>query len=483
MNKNGSLYYLGVGILAVGLAELALMLFAVLMGDLRSVYAFAGAVILSVFCGIALVLATKGKFKTLGRLDSILLLVYFWVIIPLFAAIPFYTYLESFARAYIEAVSALTTTGASVINYNQYIPKTLYLWRSILAWSGGLLTITMVILILAPFGVGGLQDKSAKFLGSKFNKAGNFKPVLTMVGGAYIIITTIFIVALMLGGAKPFDALNMILSTISTTGYNANYIGFDYYSSPYTAFIIMLTMFMGAALIIVFFRQFINAKTRLSFNIEVKLFVIICIFFALMITIFTYFNKNISLMATAEYYFYALFDAVSILSTTGLILNTDWQPINFYYVLAFIGGASFTTAGGMKLFRVLIMLKHTNIEISQLIFPNSVSSNRFLDMRLDTKFMRMIWSFFIAYMLLVVVFAVVIASYNYNLNTSLLNAIGAVANIGHLADFVQAKGQDVVPFSQLETNLQLLLCIAMILGRLEVISVLGLLNLAYWKNR
>lgn len=483
MNKNGSLYYLGVGILVVGLAELFLMLFAILMSDYRSVYSFAGALILSMFCGMALVLATKGKFEALGRLDSILLLVYFWVIIPVFAAIPFYTYLSSFARAYIEAVSALTTTGASVISYTQYVPKTLYLWRSILAWAGGLLTITMVILILAPFGVGGLQDKSAKFLGQKFKKGGNFRPIFTMVGGAYLFITAIFVVALMLGGAKPFDALNMILSTISTTGYNANYIGFDYYSSPYTAFIIMLAMFTGAALIIVFFRQFINAKTRLSFNVEVKLFIIICIFFALLVSFYSYFNKDLSLTEVAEYYFYALFDAVSILSTTGLILNTDWQPINFYYVLAFIGGASFTTAGGVKLFRLLILLKHTNIEINQLIFPHSVSSNRFLNMRLDTKFMRMIWSFFIAYMLLVVVFAVVIASYNYDLNTSLLNAIGSVSNIGHLADFVQAKGQDVVPFSQLETNLQLLLCIAMILGRLEVISVLGLLNLAFWKNR
>lgn len=483
MNKNGSLYYLGVGIIAVGFAEFMLMFFAVLMGDLRSIYAFAGSVILSLFCGSVLILATKGKFDALGRLDSILLLVYFWVIIPVFASIPFYTFMGSFAHAYIETVSALTTTGATVIEQGRYIPKALYLWRSILAWSGGLLTITMIILILAPFGVGGLQDKSSKFLGSKYNKSGNFAPILTLAGGVYLVITVILFVALMFGGASAFNGLNLILSTISTTGYNVNSIGIDYTHSPYSAFIIMLTMFTGSALIIVFFRQFITAKTRLNFNVEVKLYIIICVFFALVITIFSYVNKQLDIFSAAEYYFYALFDAVSVLSTTGLIINTDWQPINFYYILAFVGGASFTTAGGMKLFRLVILLKYSKIEINQLIFPNSVTSNRFLDMRLDTKFMRLIWSFFIAYMFLVVLLAVAVASYEYNLNTSLVNAIGAVANIGQLADFVQAKGQDVTSFTDLETGLQLILCVGMILGRLEVISVLGLLNLAFWKNR
>lgn len=483
MNKNGSLYYLGVGIVMVGIAELFLMLFAVLMGDMRTVYAFAGAVVLSIFCGSALVLATKGEYEPLGRLDSILLLVYLWVIIPIFAAIPFYSYIGSFIKAYIEAVSALTTTGVSVIQYERYIPKTLFLWRNLLAWSGGLLTITMVILILAPFGIGGLQDKSSKFLGTEFKKSGNFAPILTMVGGAYSLITIILVVALMFGGARPLDALNIILSTISTTGYNQYSIGFSYYDSPYTAFIIMLSMFVGAALIIVFFRQFISAKTRLNFNIEVKIFIIICIFFALAVTVYKYFSQQIDVLSAAEYYFYALFDAVSILSTTALIYNTDWQPINFYYILALVGGASFTTAGGMKLFRLLIFIKHTNIEVNQLAFPHSVTSNRFLDMRLDTKFMRLIWSFFIAYMMLIVILAVVIASYGYDLNTSLLNAIGAVANIGLFADFMLAKGQDVYPFSQFDTSLQMWLSGGMILGRLEVISVLGLLNFAYWKNR
>lgn len=483
MNKNGSLYYLGVGIITIGVAEFFLMLFAVLMGDFRSIYAFAGGVILSVFCGLVLLLATKGKYEALGRLDSILLMVYFWVIIPIFAAIPFYSYLGSFAKSYIEAVSALTTTGASVIEYGRYIPKSLFLWRNLLAWSGGLLSITMVILILAPFGVGGLRDKSSKFLGTEFKKSGNFMPIITMVGGAYIIITIILVVALMFGGARAFDALNMILSTISTTGYNSNSVGLGYYDNPYTMFIIMLTMFIGAASIVIFFRQFINAKTRLNFNVEVKLFVIICVFFALAVSLYSYFIKQISMMDSAEYYFYALFDAVSILSTTALIYNTDWQPVNFYYVLALVGGASFTTAGGMKLFRLMIFIKHTNIEINQLVFPHSVSSNRFLDMRLDTKFMRLIWSFFIAYMFLIVVLSVIVASYNYNLNTSLLNAIGAVANIGRFADFMLAKGQDVIPFSQFTTSLQMWLGAGMILGRLEVISVLGLLNLAYWKNR
>ncbi len=483
MNKNGSIYYLGMGIISVGLAEFILMLFAILMGDARSIYAFGGAVILSIFCGTVLVLAAKGNFERLGRLDSILLLVYLWVVIPVFSAIPFYTYLGSFLSAYIETVSALTTTGASVIESGKYIPRSLFLWRNLLAWAGGLLTITMVILILAPFGAGGLQDKSSKYLGSKFSKSNNFAPVLTMVGGAYGIITLMLIIALMFGGARPFDAVNIILSSVSTAGYNWYIQGFGSYQSAYSIFIIMLAMFVGSAAIIIFFRQYINAKTRLSFNIEVKIFLLICVFFAFLLTVYTYFTKQMPIAEVLQYYFYALFDAISILSTTGLILDTQWQPINFYYILAFIGGASFTTAGGMKLFRLLIFLKYTNIEVGRLIYPNSVSSNRFLNMRLDTKFLRLIWSFFIAYLFLIVVLATVIASYNYDLNSSLLNAIGAVANIGPFADFMLAKGQDIVPFSQLESSLQLFLCIGMILGRLEVISVLGLLNLAYWKNR
>lgn len=483
MNNNGSLYYLGMGIIIVGIAELFLMFFAILMGDITSVRSFAGAVVLAIFCGSVLVLATKGKQEPLGRLDSILLLVYFWVVIPMFAAVPFYLYLGSAAKAYVEAISALTTTGASVIEYYRYIPKTLFLWRNLLAWSGGLLTITMVILILAPFGVGGLRDKSSKFLGLKSKRTGNFTPVLTMVGGVYGVITVILIVALMLAGAKPFDAANIIFSTISTTGYNNYHIGFGYFDNGFTAFILMLTMFIGGALITVFFRQFLNAKNRLNFNIEIKFFVITCVFFALAVSTYSYFNKQATLMDISSYYFYALFDAVSILSTTGLIYDTAWQPLSFYYALALIGGASFTTAGGMKLFRLIIFIKHTKIEVNQLIFPHSVTSNRFLDMRLDVKFMGLIWSFFIAYMFLIVVLSIITANYNYDLNTSLLNAIGAVANIGPFADFMLAKGQDVVPFSEFDTSLQLWLSAGMILGRLEVISVLGLLNFAYWKNR
>lgn len=483
MNKNGSLYYLGMGIIIVGIAELFLMFFAILMGDVTSVYSFAGAVIIAIFCGSVLILATKGEYEALGRLDSILLLVYFWVIIPVFAAIPFYLYLGSAAKSYIEAISALTTTGASVIEYGRYIPKTLFLWRNLLAWSGGLLTITMVILILAPFGVGGLRDKSSLLLGSKYKKSGNFAPVLTMVGGAYGLVTVILIVALMFSGAKPFDAANIIFSTISTTGYNNYHIGFGYFDNGFTAFILMVAMVMGGAFITVFFRQFLSSKNSLNFNIEVKFFVIICVFFALAVSVFSYFNKQSTLMDVSSYYFYALFDAVSILSTTGLIYDTAWQPVSFYYALALFGGASFTTAGGMKLFRMIIFIKHTKIEVNQLIFPHSVTSNRFLDMRLDGKFMGLIWSFFIAYIFLIVILSVITANYNYDLNTSLLNAIGAVANIGPFAEFMLAKGQDVVPFAQFETSLQLWLSAGMILGRLEVISVLGLLNLAYWKNR
>lgn len=254
MNKNGSLYFLGVGIIIVGIAEFIMILFALLMDDSRSIYAFSGAAILCIFCGLTLVLATKGKHEALGRIDSILLLVYFWVIIPVFAAIPFFTYFGTFTDAYIEAVSALTTTGASVIEQGQYIPRSLFLWRNLLAWSGGLLTITMVILILAPMGVGGLQDKSSKFLGARFRKSGNFAPIITMVGGTYGLITIILVVALMFGGARPFDALNIILSTISTAGYNNYSVGFGYYDSAYTASILMLSMFIGAALIIIFFQ-------------------------------------------------------------------------------------------------------------------------------------------------------------------------------------------------------------------------------------
>jgi len=444
--------------------------------------AFALAFGLDILAGVSLWLPTRGSKTDLRIRDGFLVTALFWIVLSVFGSIPFIVTEAlqlSVADAIFESVSGLTTTGATVIVGLDDLPRSLLLYRQLLQWLGGIGIIVVAVAILPMLGVGGMQLYRAESAGpSKDRKltprlTGTAKALFTIYAG----LTTACGVAYWLAGMSGFDAICHAFSTIAIGGFSTHDTSMGYFNS--NAILFICTVFMVISAInfglhfIAFQRRSANVYRRDS---ETSFFSII-ILIATGVTCSTLILTDS--LSLSESLIHGLFQTVSIATTTGFSTQdfAHWPHFLPFLLLmlSFMGGCVGSTGGGMKAMRLLLIFRQGLRELKQLLHPNAVIPLKIDSRRVQSTVVSAVWSFFAVYMFSFVTIMLMLLATGLDFTSAFSAVAAALNNLG------PGLGSVAANFSGVSEAGKYILCFAMLLGRLEVFTLLVLFTPTFWR--
>ncbi len=444
---------------------------------------FLAAAAVTLFLAGGTIFATRQtEPQPLNVRQTFLLTTLSWVVIAAFAALPlrFADLGLSYVDAYFEAMSGLTTTGSTVIAGLDEMAPGILLWRSMLTAIGGVGIIVMGIAVLPFLQVGGMQlfraessDRSEKIMPRATQIAAN-------TGGIYVALTMACAVAYWLAGMSAFDAITHAMPTIATGGF-ANYdASLGHFASPAIEWIATLFMFLGGASFSLFIVAYHGRPQPIWRNSQMRWYFVLCAVAALALAAW---HAGRNGAPWAEAIRHSAFTVVSIVTTTGFVAAdyTTWGPfaVALVFALTFVGGCTGSTAGGIKIFRFQILFTTMRRQFFGLVNPHGVRQATYNGQPVPPGVPLAVTSFFFLYGLSVMAITAALALMGLDFVTSLSSAATAIGNVGPgLGDIVGPAGN----FSTLPDAAKALLAFAMLLGRLELFTVLMLLTPNFWRG-
>jgi len=402
--------------------------------------------------------------------------------LALFGSIPFFlANLEevSYIDALFESISGLTTTGATVFVGLDEMARSLLFYRQFLQWLGGMGIIVLAVAVLPLLGVGGMQLYKAETPGPM--KDAKLTPRITETAKAlwfvYLTMTIMCATFYKIFGMSWFDAVCHAFSTISIGGFSTHDASFAYFeqtSLRWTAVVFMVISGINFALHYIAWTK--KRALHYFYDSEVKLYLSILVTTGLITYITLYVSSEINENILAD----SIFQAVSIGTTTGYLTSnySNWPlfvPI-MLLTAAFIGACAGSTGGGIKVIRALVLMRQGVGEITKLIHPNAVVSIKFGKKSLDPRVSESVWGFFSLYVAIFVVLLMFMLSQSNDFLTS-FSAVGATLNnLGPGLGEVSSNYKDLNDASKLG------LCLAMLLGRLEIFTLLLVFTPAFWRS-
>jgi trk system potassium uptake protein TrkH len=443
---------------------------------------FAGSAFITGFFGMMLVMMSRGSWSNEVSLrEGFVLTVASWVVLSSVAAVPFLFLGRglSVVDAWFEAVSGLTTTGSTILTGLDDLPPGILLWRSLIQWIGGIGIVVMALIMLPFLKVGGMQlfqtessDRSDKFMPRA-------REVMSLIMLTYLGLTVACAVSYQLAGMTTFDALNHAMTTVATSGFSTHDQSFGYFKDArihWVGFFFMLASSLPLVLYIKF------ARTR-SLSVwddqQVRGFLKTVVIVIVGLTLWLTARPEVDFVEALRT---VCFNAMSIISTTGYAAGdyTAWGPgaVGTFFVLMFLGGCTGSTTGGIKAFRLQVMLMVALAYIRQLMSPNRVVVATFNEKRITGDIATSVLAYVTVMFVSVMIFTVSLSFFGLDFITSLSGALTSLANVG------PALGPTIGPagnFSTLPDGAKVLLIIGMLLGRLEFFTVLVVLNRDFWR--
>jgi len=404
-----------------------------------------------------------------------------WILFGLLGAVPLYAYSDiSFASAFFEAISGFTTTGATIYTDIESLPHIVLFHRSLMHWLGGMGVIVLSVGLLSMINpTGSLSLFKAEATGVQLEKlTPKIKDTALILWGIYSLLTLVDMLLLKFFGMSWFDAVNHAFSTISTGGFSTKNNSLGYFQNDGIIWTTTLFMMLSGINFLAHLRLFHGDLTGYK-NEEVKWYFII--FFTLG-SILTFIHIDIghdSLYDSAKHSFFSI---ASVLTTTGFatIDYSAWShlAIAIIFIAMFVGGNAGSTAGGIKVIRLVIIFKTLFSEFKQIIHPHTIVSIFVDKNKQSDRVMRSITGFFILYMLTILLVMFYIYVQGFDMMTAFSGALATVGNIG--PGFAQVgPAENFSFFSDID---KIVLSIAMIIGRLECYTVYILLSLAFWRR-
>ncbi|HPP40503.1 MAG TPA: TrkH family potassium uptake protein [Candidatus Kapabacteria bacterium] len=405
-----------------------------------------------------------------------------WVALSLFGALPYVISgaIPSYTDAFFETMSGFTTTGASILSDIEALPKGILFWRSFSHWIGGMGIIVFSIAILPFLGVAGMQLFKAEVPGPTADK---LTPRITetakILWGVYFMFTIIETVLLMFAGINLYDALCHTFGTMATGGFSTKNASIAAFNNPTIDYIIIFFMIIAGANFALHYRVLTGNYRELFRNEELKYFLLIIIFATAFIT---YDILRLNYVNLSDSIRHALFQVVSIMTTTGYG-TFDYEKLSatthfILLLLMFIGGCAGSTGGGLKVVRSIILTKYVYTEIKRLIHPKAIIPVRFGGRAIEKNILSNISAFFIIYLLISVFSILLLTLFNVDIVTSLGAVAACINNIGPgLADVGPTDN-----YSHFHPFVKWFLSFLMLLGRLEIFTILVLLTPAFWKK-
>jgi trk system potassium uptake protein TrkH len=423
--------------------------------------------------GIGLILEFRFKTeKVIERADGFTIVAFTWLLIPLLGTLPYVFLGLGFLDAFFETMSGFTTTGATILNVVEELPKSALLWRSLTQWLGGMGVILLFISILPRLGVGGSQLFDREFPGPLPERLRpRFRTTARLLWTIYVGFTGAEIALLYFMARLPlFDSICISFSTIPTGGFTPTTASIGFYGKPLAEYIIMVFMFLAGMSFILHY-QVLRGNWKAIKGEEFRLYLIIlaaAIFILIVSQGFSSYREG-------------MFQAISIMTTTGFVTADfgSWHSGARIVLLAlmFIGACGGSTGGAIKVVRILTLIKHTGVMMRRAISPKAVIPVKLNKKPLSEGIIRDIISFLFLYILVAIAASVVLCFLGLNLETSISAVAATLGNVGPGLGGVGPS----LNYSLLPGAAKFILIICMWLGRLELFTVFMIFFPRFWK--
>lgn len=482
MNFQIIVRFTGILIFFLGISMGAPLAVSFLFGD-NCTHSLLLAMVMTCFLGIILFVFTRNqKEKQLNHRDGIAIVTMGWIMAGLVGALPYLLadVTPGFTDAYFESISGFTTTGASIITDIESLPEGILLWRSLTQWLGGMGIIVLSIAILPFLGIGGMQLYKAEIPSPVVDK---LKPRISetarILWKIYLLMTLLQVVLLLGGGMSLFDAVCHAFCTMPTGGFSTKNAGIAQFNSAYFDFVIMIFMLLAGINFSLHYRLLKGDLKIFGKDSECRVFLVIVGAFILLVTLDIYGDVYKSL---SQAFRFAAFQVSSIITTTGFV-SADYEKWPHFsqlilFICMFFGAMAGSTGGGIKIVRLILMVKHGYQQIFRIIHPHAVTTVKLDGQAVSTDVLGSIWGFFFLYMGLFVVASLVMAGLGLDFITSISSVAASIGNIGPGFGLVGP----IRNYLEIPEAGKWVLISCMLLGRLEIYTVIVLLVPEYWRR-
>ncbi|WP_299729168.1 TrkH family potassium uptake protein [uncultured Endozoicomonas sp.] len=480
MNHRPVLYVIGLFLTALAKFMLIPVIYD-LLTDNSAIWEFLAAAGITLVTGAALTINFKPDTFNMKPRQVFVLTTLCWIAVSSFAALPFWFKLPiSYTDAFFETMSGITTTGSTVLTGLDYMDHSVLLWRSLMQWFGGIGFIVMAVAVLPFLKVGGMrlfQSESSDWSEKALPRSGSIAKRIILV---YLIMTALCAYLYFLGGMTGFEAINHSMSTVSTGGYSTSDASMGYFRSPFIIWTSTFFMILASLPFVLFVRGMRGEIDCLYKDTQVQAFIgfLVCVW--LVLGTWLCFHSQYSFFESLTL---VSFNTTSTVTTTGYAYGDyslwgGFANIAFFFLL-FVGGCSGSTAGGIKIFRFQIGSKLLHIQLKQLVHPRACFVQTYNGQQISSEILRSLIGFTFFFILLIALISLLLALCGLDPITSVTGATTAVTNVGPgLGDIIGPAGN----FSALHDAAKWILSAGMLLGRLEVITVLVLFTPAFWKG-
>ena len=452
--------------------------------------------ILVVITGVLIMLLTRKHDKEMNKREGYIVVTFGWLIMALSGTLPYVLTdtIPSFTNAFFETISGYTTTGSTILSDIESLPKGILFWRSLTHWIGGMGIIVLAIAILPLLGIGGMQLFAAEAPGPSADK---LHPRITDTAKRLWLIyfgyTAAETVLLKVAGMTFFDALNHSMCTLSTGGFSTKNASLAHWNGqPVIQYIVMVFMFLAGMNFVLSYFAFKGRVQKIIKDEEFKLYFKFIVIFTIVAALVIYFRADVAASSVAHPMVWgegesairhAFFQVLAIVTTTGFVTAdfTMWTPFLtvFFFGLMFLGGSAGSTSGGVKVVRHLLMIRNGFTEFNRTLHPSAILPVRYNTKAVDRKIIFNILAFFILYMLSFIIGALGFSMLGLDFQSAIGVAASSLGNVGPaLGDFGPVSN-----FYDMPTIGKWWSSFLMLIGRLELFTVLILLTPFFWRNR
>ena len=447
--------------------------------------------------GSIIMFFSRNPTKVINRRDGYLIVIFGWLTMVFSGTLPyvFTDTINNIPDLIFETMSGYTTTGSSIISDIESLPQSIVFWRSMTHWLGGMGIIVLAIAILPLLGIGGMQLFSAEVPGSGISgdkihpRISNTAKRLWFI---YIGLTLTETLLLNFAGMSLFDAINHSMSNIATGGFSTKNDSLSHWNSiPLIQYIIVFFMILAGTNFLLIYLSIIGKFKKLIYNTEFIWFIVLISFFVIITTIIL--NTNIDLNSTnfdhpqvygklEASFRHALFQVVAVMTTTGFVTGdfAGWSPFltMLFFGLMFFGASSGSTSGGIKISRHLILIKNGFLEFKRSLHPHAILPLRYNHSVVKKEVVVNILAFFMLYLILFIIGAAVLSTQGLDFISSIG---GSAASIGNVGPALGSIGP-AFNYEQITGFAKIWCSFLMLVGRLELFTILIIFTPYFWKN-
>ncbi len=437
---------------------------------------------INILLGGIIFFLTRNAKRDIGRREGYIIVSLVWIVFSFFGSLPYVISgsIPNFTNAYFETISGFTTTGSSILADIEALPHGILFWRSITQWLGGMGIIVLSLAILPVFGIGGMQLFMAEVPGPTPDRISpRIRQTAKTLWGIYLIFPFAETILLWIAGMDLFDAVCHSFTTMATGGFSTKQASVAHWSSPAIQYIIVVFMFLAGTNFTLSYLAIKGKFRRVVRDEEFKYYGL----FVLIFTGFIFTGLLVSENSGVEKAFRdSIFQVVSIITTTGFATADYllWPPILtvIIFALFFFGGSAGSTGGGIKIMRIVLLLKNSYYELRRMVHPQAIIPVKFNKHSVDSKIITNVLAFFMFYFV-IFGFSTVIFSL---IEPDMESAMGAVAtSLGNIGPGLGNVGP-AENFLHIKPEGKWFLSFLMLLGRLELFTVLVLFSPSFWKG-